>query len=80
MKALQAFNGVYSGLLTTILYYWQTKSLPDKTALGSSLGVCANWYAPRKKTFLCVGSTQQDENEGKCPSSSCPSNCKKKKA
>ena len=31
MKALQAFNGVYSGLLTTILYYWQTKSLPDKT-------------------------------------------------
>ena len=23
MKALQAFNGVYSGWLTTILYYWQ---------------------------------------------------------
>ena len=31
MKALQAFKGVYSGLLTTILYYRQTKSLPDKT-------------------------------------------------
>ena len=31
MKALQAFNGVYSGLLTTILYYLQTKSLPDQT-------------------------------------------------
>ena len=30
MKALQAFNGVYSGLLTTILYYWQTKILPVK--------------------------------------------------
>ena len=31
MKALQAFNGVYSGLHTTIHFYWQTKRLPDKT-------------------------------------------------
>ena len=31
MKAVQAFNSVYSRLLTTILHYKQTKCSPDKT-------------------------------------------------